>query len=252
MRYRTTSRQVRKIFLYYGLIIFCAPAAFPQAASDPADRIDEIILQRTLYGHAGVQAMTQPDGDAMLGAATRLVERARRRLDDASALVDQGVYAARALAPLKEDLTRREKALSLARGCAALLDELAEIVRAEQSFAQLEEPSGPKPVRERFDGAGTFSHTQFTQVLVAFEAEFRKPLPVSAYGETALHRAMGFDHRGRVDVAVNPDQAEGVWLRHYLELARIPYYAFRAAMAGKATAAHIHIGPASTRLKVAD
>jgi hypothetical protein len=32
----------------------------------------------------------------------------------------------------------------------------------------------------------------------------------------------------------------------------IPYYAFTHAMAGKATAAHIHIGPGSTRLTSAD
>ncbi|MGH9663230.1 MAG: hypothetical protein ACRD9L_02260, partial [Bryobacteraceae bacterium] len=57
-----------------------------------------------------------------------------------------------------------------------------------------------------------------------------------------------FDHRGRIDVGLNPDQPEGVWLRHYLESHEIPYFAFRAAVAGKATAPHIHIGPGSTRL----
>jgi len=73
-------------------------------------------------------------------------------------------------------------------------------------------------------------------------------LPVSADGETAVHQAMGFDHRNRVDVALFPDTAEGKWLRHYLEASSIPYYAFRSLVVGKATAAHIHIGPPSTRL----
>jgi hypothetical protein len=67
-----------------------------------------------------------------------------------------------------------------------------------------------------------------------------------------VHRALGFDHTGRIDVALMPDSTEGVWLRRYLESKSIPYYAFRAAIAGKATAAHIHIGPGSTRLRVAD
>jgi hypothetical protein len=67
-------------------------------------------------------------------------------------------------------------------------------------------------------------------------------------GETAVHRALGFDHRNRVDVAVHPDQPEGVWLRQYLELHYIPYFAFRRAVPGKATGAHIHIGPMSTPL----
>jgi len=49
-------------------------------------------------------------------------------------------------------------------------------------------------------------------------------------------------------VAVNPDSPEGIWLREYLDERAIPYYAFRTAMRGKATAPHIHIGPGSTRL----
>jgi len=90
-------------------------------------------------------------------------------------------------------------------------------------------------------------------VSAAFEHRFLKPLPVSAMGETAVHRALGFDHRGRVDVALIPDQPEGVWLRQYLEARRIPYFAFWQASPGKATGAHIHIGPESTRLSaVAD
>ena len=63
-----------------------------------------------------------------------------------------------------------------------------------------------------------------------------------------MHRALGFDHRGRVDVAVVPDAPQGRWLKRYLEARHIPYFAFRAAVPGQATGAHIHIGPASTRL----
>jgi len=83
---------------------------------------------------------------------------------------------------------------------------------------------------------------------LAFSSKFDRPLPISAEGETEVHRALGFDHRGRVDVAVVPSAPEGVWLRQYLQLRKIPYYAFSRAIPGKATAAHIHIGPGSTRL----
>jgi hypothetical protein len=85
-------------------------------------------------------------------------------------------------------------------------------------------------------------------VEAAFRRHFGKPMPVSARGETAVHKAMGFDHRGRVDVALQPDGAEGSWLRQYLIEQGIPFYAFRQAIPGKATGAHIHIGPSSTRL----
>jgi hypothetical protein len=86
----------------------------------------------------------------------------------------------------------------------------------------------------------------------SFERRFGKPLPISADGQTATHNALGFDHKGRVDVAVNPNEPEGIWLRHYLEAKRVPYYAFLRAVPGKATGAHIHIGPGSTKLHNAD
>jgi hypothetical protein len=110
------------------------------------------------------------------------------------------------------------------------------------------EPDAAPHLSERFDGDGSFSAAEFHKIEAAFEAHFAKPLPVSAMGETAVHRALGFDHRGRVDVALNPDQLEGKWLRGYLEANRIPFFAFWQAVPGKATGAHIHIGPMSTRL----
>jgi hypothetical protein len=62
---------------------------------------------------------------------------------------------------------------------------------------------------------------------------------------------MGLDHRNRVDVALNPETSEGLWLRQLLEKLHIPYLAFRSAVAGAATAPHIHIGTGSSRLKLA-
>ena len=90
------------------------------------------------------------------------------------------------------------------------------------------------------------------RVVLAYEQQFAKAIPISANGETSFHKSMGFDHRGRVDVALSPDQPEGMWLRQFLEKEQIPYYAFRGPVAGRASAAHIHIGPPSTRLRVAD
>ena len=59
----------------------------------------------------------------------------------------------------------------------------------------------------------SFTREDFKSVLLAFEKQFGKPMPVSAQGETVVHRALGFDHRDRVDVAIFPDTAEGLWLR---------------------------------------
>ena len=70
--------------------------------------------------------------------------------------------------------------------------------------------------------------------------------------QTAVHRALGFDHHDRVDVAIFSDTAEGLWLRRYLESGDIPYYAFRNSVKGIATGAHIHMGPPSNRLLKTD
>jgi hypothetical protein len=123
------------------------------------------------------------------------------------------------------------------------------MAHAEASLQASEEESGETPaIGIRYDGNGVFTHGDFDRIENAFENRFARPLPVSAMGETSVHRALGFDHRNRVDIALHPDQAEGHWLLQYLTAHHIPYFAFRQAVPGKATGAHIHIGPLSTRI----
>jgi hypothetical protein len=226
-------------------------AALARAEAEAADRDDEAALRRTLYGALGVEDLDGRQAAGMLAAARRRVERAGERLAEARPLVEQGLVARASLAPLEEELSARRGALLLAERRARVFDELLEMARAEAALAAPAD-EGPKPVQERFDGDGRLTQTQLKKVILSFEKQFSLPLPVSAHGGTAVHRSMGFDHRGRVDVALNPDQPEGQWLREFLERERIPYYAFRAAVPGRATAAHIHIGPPSLRLRVAD
>lgn len=98
---------------------------------------------------------------------------------------------------------------------------------------------------EHHDGRLTFTDADLKDLQRDFLKTFNRALPVSAHGESAVHRSMGFDHSGRTDVAVSPDTTEGAWLRRYLTAKGVAYYAFRSAVRGKATGAHIHIGPAS-------
>ncbi|HWO02110.1 MAG TPA: SH3 domain-containing protein [Blastocatellia bacterium] len=78
-------------------------------------------------------------------------------------------------------------------------------------------------------------------------SKFGRTLPVSAFGQTRLHNHLGFDHRNGVDVALNPDSPEGQALLAKLRGFGIPYIAFRRAVPGVATGAHIHIGNPSPR-----
>ena len=112
-------------------------------------------------------------------------------------------------------------------------------------------PSTMLGLVERFNGAAAFTEADLGTMERAFQEHFGKPLPVSARGDGPVHRAMGFDHRGRFDLAVSPLQPEGVWARRYLTEKHVTFFAFRSAVPGKATGAHIHVGPASTRRPVA-
>jgi hypothetical protein len=226
-------------------------AKLDEAQEALADARDAELLSRTLYG----RDLTEEQTEEMEAAALRRLDRRKAEVEKLRQLVDADALARNSLDKPMEDVTWARQEYDLVVQRSQLVHELAEQARAEQQALEAQESSKPSiggPVMERFDGDGAFTHDDFKRVLLAFEKQFKKPLPVSALGETALHRSLGYDHRDRVDVAVYPDSAEGEWLRQYLEANEIPYYAFRNFVPGKATAAHIHIGPPSNHILKTD
>lgn len=230
-----------------------------EAEQNLGDAQDDAVLARTLYSDLPAKDWTEQMAEEGVAAAERRVQRQQERVEQTQKLVDQGFVAQSALAPLQEELTTRQTKLDLARLQARQLNNLASLAKLEESIVQSEEASRSSqsdPVlegMEHFEGNGQFQEARdLMPIEIAFELKFDRELPISADGETGLHRALGLDHRGRVDVAVDPNTPEGIWLRTYLKSRDIPYYAFTHAMPGKATGAHIHIGPGSTRLSQAD
>jgi hypothetical protein len=221
-------------------------AQIQKAEQAVADAEDAVTIRKSIYS----QDFTEDQGNELVAAATRRFERREKAFDDARKLVDAGIMPAQSLTNLLEEMDFARKQCELAATRAKLAQQAAEMAEAEEALqAQLAaHPSEAPKLAEKFDGNGIFTTQMFERVEAAYSARFGKPLPVSANGETAVHRALGFDHRGRVDVALQPDQPEGVWLREYLMRNRIPFFAFRQAAPGKATGAHIHMGPMSTRL----
>lgn len=233
--------------------------ALPRNALDEAERrleeaADEAVLDRTLYGALALEELTESQAEDMVGAAERLLERARQRLDRLRRLAQEGAVPATSLEGVSEELARRRQTLELALERARLLKEIAAFAQAEAELGSAGEEALPGRARlvSRFEGRGVLPASQMEYIRRAFEREFRRPLPVSASGATAVHRALGFDHRGRVDVALHPDQPEGQWLIALLERLGVPYYAFRSSVPGRSTGAHIHLGPPSTRLGTGD
>lgn len=230
-------------------------ARLEDAQQNLADANDEAILERTLYGDLQVDKVSDQMMDDMIAAAQRRLERQQNKLEQARTLVTSGIAPLSSLTPVQEELAIRQTNLNLAHSRASLMAEMAALAKYQKTAAEIHEVTSVaftdafSPGMEHYEGNGLFRESKDLKPLaVAFAQKFDHPLPISAEGETGLHRALGFDHRGRVDVAVSPNTPEGVWLRGYLKARNIPYYAFTRAIPGKATAAHIHIGPGSTRL----
>ncbi len=211
---------------------------------------DREIIQQTLYSKDGLQSLTEEQARLMMGAAERQVKRSQERVAAAKKRVDEGVAPLTSLTPYLEEFDRNRLVYGQAVSHARLLHELKEMIKAERELqSKLETLSRPGASRgygnERYDGNGSFTPLHLRAIEIGYAKRFRKIMPISAKGDTEMHRTMGYDHRGRVDVAVLPDSEEGAWLRRQLEMMRIPYIAFRTFVPGQATGAHVHIGPPS-------
>ena len=225
----------------------------PQSRLDEANRAladaqDETILAQTLYGEPRIEDMTPEQSKQMVDAAERRVQRQRKVVEERQKLLDTGILARAEFAGYQDDLNSRERVLELANNRAKLVRDLREMAAREQQLEHAQNGNSLEGMMIRYGGNGSFNVNDLTTISNEFEKRFHRSLPVSALGQTLVHQSMGLDHRNRVDVALNPDGVEGVWLRRLLERLHIPYLGFRAANTGAATAPHIHIGPESARL----
>jgi hypothetical protein len=222
-----------------------------EAAANFAEARDEATLASTLYAQIELSQFTPEMAKSMLDAAQNRFARREAALKDAQTRTEMGVLARTALMPLIEELDRARRTRDDAQVRAQLFEELAAMARSEVDIAAVtvEEAMHSEllPAAIRYDGKGVFNDAHWRKVVLAFEKEFRHGLRISAKGDTLYHRTLGFDHRGRIDIALDPDSKEGQWLRGFLETQQIPYFAYRRAVIGQASAPHIHLGPPSPK-----
>ena len=184
----------------------------------------------------------------MLDAARKLQAIAQERFDLALARVEAGVLPARSLEKERDALAAAKRQAELARTRADLVRQRARMVAAESYLEELE----GEELAYRFEGFNDYEQEALSEIDEMYYLTFGESPPVSAEGATAMHRAMGLDHTGRIDVALHPDSDEGMFLIYLLEGLGIPYIAFRSAVPGQATGPHIHIGPPSERIEDQD
>lgn len=213
-----------------------APVAPVDVIADEDDRIRVHALLQTPH-------LSDLQIDTLIRAAGR--RYMRRKLSYTQAT--QAHASSAALDNLRAEMDAARKVCNLAESFGRT-QELAASAQADWELeSRLANMPGMTGLAERYNGTASFSEADLNQMDDTFFNTFRRRLPVSTRGESAVHRAMGFDHTGRFDVALNPSQPEGVWARRYLTGKHVTFLAFRSAVAGKATGAHIHIGPPSTR-----
>jgi hypothetical protein len=217
------------------------------AERDLEDTKDQVILESAVLPLPTDGA--GPSDDAILGAAQRRLDRQTAWIEKIRVLIESGIAPPPDLIPTGAELYSRQSDLGSAQARIFAKAEAAALAARSSHNDETIRPDFEIGKMEHFEGLGIFDQNRDLQAIEkAFAEEFDRPLPISADGETEVHRALGFDHRGRIDVAIDPRAPEGIWLRGYLRSRKIPYYAFTSAIAGKSTAAHIHIGPGSNRL----
>jgi hypothetical protein len=195
----------------------------------------------------------------------------RAALEKVLAIYERDLARRAELAELRQDLFEREvlsrrefeegrraqaeaqKNVDETRVAMAAADRMLSEARMAEALARLTPlPRGAyeeTPGLVRFNGLAQWTLSLGTPRLQQFFlTRFGRALPISAFGQTALHDRMGFDHRNALDVAVHPDSPEGRALMEHLRSAGIPFMAAWGAVPGSASGAHIHVGQPSPRI----
>lgn len=212
-------------------------------ADSPAEAFAE-LEQRTRDHQEALRRLQALQEDA-LARATVVAERYRT-------LLGNGLVSRREVEEAEQAVTSARERLAETQGQLASAERIAVEAQGLASLAALppappgEEQSTPEVLEYR--GVTPWTLAQVATLDQFFEAKFKRPLPVSALGQTPLHDLLRFDHRNAADVAVHPDSIEGRALIGYLRAQGIPFLAFRGPVAGASTGAHVHVGHPSPRL----
>jgi hypothetical protein len=195
---------------------------------------------------------------ALIAIYENALKTATEALEKRKELYAQGIISKRELEAAQQAVKEAQASLDLSHKQITESDQLIAEVKAEQEMAKLKSARpavaaqsrtySATPAIMRNSGSGGWSLTQASMVQNFFSTNFGRSLPISAFGQTATHDQMRFDHHNSLDVAVHPDSAEGKALIAYLRGNGIPFLAFRSAVPGAATGAHIHIGYPSHKI----
>jgi hypothetical protein len=217
------------------------------------------LAQKASASREELLALTKKYRNSLEGVMTALKEQERliaETLGKKRPLVQQGLLAKREMEPQEQELARVQEQMKATNNSITQADQfMVEIMNLEQLAK-----NPPKAYQSsgvyfdnlryiRYTGIAAWSLRGYAQIESFFQARFKQALPVSAFGQSDTHHRLGFDHSNSFDVALHPDAAEAQELMSFLRSRGIPFTAFRGAIPGNATGAHIHIGYPSHRFR---
>lgn len=185
----------------------------------------------------------------------RNVEKAEKELGKSKKLFDEGLISKVKFAEYEQALERERENLQTARRQMSEADaQVAAVLvesEAEKTIARNLSLAGQRLVRTtsftRFAGASGWGIGEAWKIQRFFSDTFKKQLPIAVFGQGPIHDRWRLDHRNAMDISLHPDSVEGQALLGFLQRNGISYLAFRSAIPGTATGAHIHIGRPSHR-----
>lgn len=184
------------------------------------------------------------------------IQKKTSELEQLRQLFSEGLIARVEVEAKEQEISTAKSKLQETSAQIASADQLALDIKKAAELAKnkpLVKPTlmriaSPNSTVLRSNGLGEWSLASLSTVQGFFLQTFGRGLPISAFGQSATHNKLGWDHRNAVDINLHPDSAEGRALIAYLQSAGIPFLAFRSAIPGVATGPHIHIGNPSHRL----
>lgn len=257
---------MKRIVVLLLFFLLPAPAAWAQRtkAAPKFDARKNAAEQKELARKAAdsreeLLVLTKKYRDSLEGVLTALQEQERliaETLAKKRPLVQQGLLARRELEQQELELARVQEQMKSTTNSITQADQFrVEILNLEQLAKNPPKAySAPGAYYDnlryiRYTGVAAWSLRGYGEIEAFFQARFRQALPVSAFGQSETHSRLGFDHSQAFDVALHPDSAEAQELMSFLRSRGIPFTAFRGAIPGNATGAHIHIGAPSHRFR---
>lgn len=187
------------------------------------------------------------------------LKTATEKLEQLRQLVSEGLVAKNELLAAEDSVAALRATLDSTRQQISKSDQMiselqmAEEARETQSASHAAGLEGKrlsfvKPTILRYNGLANWSLSHLPGIQSFFSSTFGRSLPTSTVGQSATHNRLGWDHHNSVDVPLHPDSVEGKTLISFLQNQGIPFLAFRGAIPGVSTGAHIHIGRPSQKL----